>query len=188
MVLRYSCTMLRYIQRKAKKSLAGKHPIPKEFWNNGHAGSRLALSYLNCYGQAESRMPIIPKFFGPEILEFCPRSNQRKKMEFRAQLAARAQNADFSWKSDEVRARAASRSVRVLQYFVDARARRSRTRRRVGGTWCARPVASRRCARPVANFWRAAADRRCTTAGFHEAPAARRRRARDFAHGPPAVP
>ena len=95
--------MLRYIQRKAKKSLAGKHPIPKEFWNNGHAGSRLALSYLNCYGQAESRMPIIPKFFGPEILEFCPRSNQRKNLEFRAQLAARAQKADFSWKSDEVR-------------------------------------------------------------------------------------
>ena len=48
----------------------------------------------------------IPKFFGPEILEFCPRSNQRKKLEFRAQLAARAQNADFSWKSDEVRTRA----------------------------------------------------------------------------------
>ena len=46
------------VQRKAKKSLAGKHPIPKEFWNNGHAGSRLALLYLNCYGQAESRMPI----------------------------------------------------------------------------------------------------------------------------------
>ena len=103
MVLRYSCTMLRYIQRKAKKSLAGKHPITKEFWNNGHVGSRLALSYLNCYGQAESRMPIIPKFFGPEILEFCPRSNQRKNLEFRAQLAARAQKADFSWKSDEVR-------------------------------------------------------------------------------------
>jgi hypothetical protein len=52
-------------------------------------------------------MPIIPKFFGPEILEFCPRSNQRKKLEFRAQLAARAQNADFSWESDEVRRRRA---------------------------------------------------------------------------------
>ena len=85
------------------KNRSCKHPIPKEFWNNEHAESRLAILYLNCYRQAESRLLIIPKFFGPEILEFCPRSNQRKKLEFRAQLAARAQNADFSWKSDEVR-------------------------------------------------------------------------------------
>ena len=85
------------------KNRSCKHPIPKEFWNNEHAESRLALLYVNCYRQAESRLLIIPKFFGPEILEFCPRSNQRKNLEFRAQLAARAQKADFSWKSDEVR-------------------------------------------------------------------------------------
>jgi len=96
------------------KNRSCKHPIPKEFWNNEHAESRLALLYVNCYRQAESRLLIIPKFFGPEILEFCPRSNQRKKLEFRAQLAARAQNADFSWKSDEVRARAQAARSRCM--------------------------------------------------------------------------
>ena len=64
------------------KNRSCKNPIPKEFWNNEHAESRLALLYVNCYRQAESRLLIIPKFFGPEILEFCPRSNQRKNWNF----------------------------------------------------------------------------------------------------------
>ena len=41
------------------KNRSCKHPIPKEFWNNEHAESRLALLYVNCYRQAESRLLII---------------------------------------------------------------------------------------------------------------------------------
>ena len=40
------------------KNRSCKHPIPKEFWNNEHAESRLALLYVNCYRQAESRLLI----------------------------------------------------------------------------------------------------------------------------------
>ena len=73
-------TTVRYIQRKAKKSLAGMHPIPKEFWENEHAESRLALLYVNCYSQAESRLLIFLKFFRPEVFGFLPSVKSEQKI------------------------------------------------------------------------------------------------------------
>ena len=78
---------VRYIQREAKKSLAGMHPIPKEFWENEHVDSRLALLYVNCHTAVARRNRACS--FSQNSLDlrfwiFCPRSNQRKKLGFRA--------------------------------------------------------------------------------------------------------